>query len=117
MKIISADERPAEKRGAIKKQQTKKRYTPKPVPANSFVLSDSPLNTTTRARVRRWHSYHGIPTLFLVVDENGRELCSRFAYEPDALAHCEALEEGLAADAKLAAAAASNQEPDPTDEH
>jgi hypothetical protein len=77
-----------------KHQQMKKRYEPKPVPAYSGVFSDSPLNTTTRVKVRRWHSYHGIPTLFLIVDENGRELCSRFAYEPDALAHCEALELG-----------------------
>jgi hypothetical protein len=28
----------------------------------------------------------------LVVDKNGRELCSRFPYEPDALVHCKALE-------------------------
>jgi hypothetical protein len=76
----------------MKKQQTKKRYTPKPAPPNSGVFSDSPLNTTTRARVRRWHYYHGTPTLFLVVDKNGRELCSRFPYEPDALVHCKALE-------------------------
>jgi hypothetical protein len=75
----------------MKKQQTKKqRYTPKAVPANSGVFSDSPLNTTTRVRVRRWHDYHGTPSLFLVVNENGRELY-RFPYEPDALA--QALEE------------------------
>jgi hypothetical protein len=75
--------------------QIKKRYEPKPAPADSFVFSDSPLNTTTRVRVRRWHSYHGVPTLFLVVDENNREVCDRFPYEPDALAHAEAFDLAL----------------------
>jgi hypothetical protein len=76
--------------------QPKTRYTPKPVPTNSWSFSDSPLNTTAHAKVRRWHSYHGVPSLFLVVDENGRELCdTRFPYEPDALAHAEALDLAL----------------------
>jgi hypothetical protein len=69
----------------------KKRYTPKPAPANSFVTSVSPLSNTERVRVQRWHDFHGTPTLFLVVDKNGREL-RRFEYEPHALAHCEALD-------------------------
>jgi hypothetical protein len=73
-------------------QQNKKRYTPKPPPANSFAFSESPLNTTTRVKVMRWHSYHGVPLLFMVVGENGRQLCDPFAYEPDALAHAEALD-------------------------
>jgi hypothetical protein len=69
-----------------KPQQTKKRYEPKPPPANSFVTSKSPLSNTKRIKVMRFHDFHGTPTLFLVVDENGRELCCRFPYEPDALA-------------------------------
>jgi hypothetical protein len=86
------------KREAVmkKQQQPKTRYTPKPPPVDSFALSDSPLNTTARAKVRRWHSYHGVPSLFLVVDEKGRELCdTRFPYEPDALAHAEAFDLAL----------------------
>jgi hypothetical protein len=80
---------------AMKKpEQKKQRYTPKPPPANSFVTSKSPLNTTKRVRVMRWHSYHGVPTLFLVCDKNGREL-RRFEYEPHALAHASALEAEL----------------------
>jgi hypothetical protein len=71
----------------------KKRYEPRPVPVNSFALSKSPLCNTRHAKVMRFHNYQGVPTLFLVVDRNGRELCSRFPYEPDALAHCKALEE------------------------
>jgi hypothetical protein len=71
----------------------KKRYVPKPAPANSFVTSKSPLSNTEHVRVDRWHDYHGTPTLFLVVREkDGREL-RRFPYEPDALAHCAALVE------------------------
>ena len=73
------------------KREPKKRYEPKPVPANSFVTLDSPLSDTPHVKVRRWHDYHGTPTMFQVVDETGHEL-RRFPYEPDALAHCEALE-------------------------
>jgi hypothetical protein len=76
----------------MKKQQpTKARYTPKPPPANSFVTSRSPLSNTKHVKVMRWHSFHGVPTLFLVVAKDGREL-NRFAYEPDALANAEALD-------------------------
>ena len=71
--------------------ETKARYTPKSVPANSFVTSDSPLNTTTHVKVRRWCGYHGTPLMFQVVDRDGRVL-RWFPYEPDALAHCEAIE-------------------------
>jgi hypothetical protein len=71
----------------------KQRYTPKPVPANSFVTSKSPLNNTKSVRVMRWHDYHGKPVLFLVCDKYGHELC-RFPYEPDALGHASALEGG-----------------------
>jgi hypothetical protein len=77
-----------------KQQQAKKRYEPKPVPANSGAILDSPLNTTARVRVRRWHDYSGKPTMFQVVDGKGRVLCW-FPYEPDALAHCVALESEL----------------------
>jgi hypothetical protein len=76
-----------------KLEQPKKRYTPKPVPANSFVTSKSPLSNTKRVKVMRWHNYHGVPTLFWVCDKNGRELCDRFAYEPDALARAKALDQ------------------------
>ena len=76
-----------------KPKQTKARYTPKPPPANSFAFSESPLNTTTRVKVMRWHSYHGVPTLFMVVDKNGKQLGDPFAYEPAALAHAEALDQ------------------------
>jgi hypothetical protein len=84
------------KRAAVMKEQqpTKARYTPKPVPANSGAFLESPLNTTTRVKVVRWHDYSGKPTLFQVVDGKGRLLCW-FPYEPDALAHCEALEAEL----------------------
>jgi hypothetical protein len=77
-----------------KSKQPKKRYEPKPVPANSFVTLDSPLNTTTHllgsVRVRRWHNYHGTPTMFQVVTDDGRVL-RNYPYEPDALAECEAV--------------------------
>jgi hypothetical protein len=75
-------------------EQTKSRYTPKPPPASSFAFNESPLNTTTRVRVMRWHDYSGKPTLFMVCDVHGDEL-GRFPYEPDALAHCKALEREL----------------------
>jgi hypothetical protein len=68
----------------------KKRYEPKLAPAMSFVTDDSPLNTTTCVKVRRWRDYHGKPTLFSVVTENGYEL-HRFGSEQEALAHCEAI--------------------------
>jgi hypothetical protein len=80
---------PAQRQNA---KALKKPYERKPAPANSFVTSKSPLSNTAHVKVMRFHDYHGTPTLFLVVDENGRELCHRFPYEPDALAHCEALE-------------------------
>jgi hypothetical protein len=78
-----------------KLEQPRKRYTPKPPPANSFVTSKSPLSNTKRVKVMRWHDYSGKPTLFMVVGENGRELCDPFAYEPDALAHAEAFDLAL----------------------
>jgi hypothetical protein len=77
-----------------KPQQTKKPYTPKPPPINSFVTRKSPLSNTKRIKVMRFHDYHGTPFLFLVCNKNGHEL-RRFEYEPDALAHCEALEAAL----------------------
>jgi hypothetical protein len=67
----------------------------KPAPANSFALSEGPLSNTAHVKVMRFHDYHGTPTLFLVVDENCRELCHRFPYEPDALAHAEAFDLAL----------------------
>jgi hypothetical protein len=66
----------------------------KPAPVNSFALSESPFCNTVRVKVMRFHDYHGTPTLFLVVDKNGREL-RRFEYEPNALVHCKALEAAL----------------------
>jgi hypothetical protein len=72
----------------------RKRYEPKPPPVSSFAFNESPLNTTTRVKVMRWHSYHGVPTLFMVVDKHGYELC-RFPRELDALAHCKDLEREL----------------------
>jgi hypothetical protein len=75
-------------------QPKKPRYTPKPPPPKSFAFSVSPLNTTEHVKVKRWHSYHGVPVLFMVCDKHGYELC-RFPYEPDALAHCKDLEREL----------------------
>jgi hypothetical protein len=77
-------------------QPKKPRYTPKPPPTDSFAFSVSPLNATEHVTVKRWCSYHGIPTLFMVVDEHGDEL-GRFPRETDALAHASALEAELEA--------------------
>lgn len=95
IKVLEVENLLAGKGAGMKKiQQPKKRYEPKPPPANSFVTSKSPLSNTKRVSVMRFHSYHGVPIFFLVCDKNGREL-RRFEYEPDALAHCEALEAAL----------------------
>jgi hypothetical protein len=90
-------------RGAVmrKNQQPKKRCEPKPVPANSFVTLDSPLSDTPHVKVRRWHDYHGTPTMFQVVNDEGHVLRNH-PYEPDALADCEAIELALLMEQLLA---------------
>ena len=88
--------KPKSEHTAVKKQQPKARYTPRPVPANSGAVIDSPLSVTSRVKVRRWCDLSGKPTLFLVTDVHGYELGGWFPRESDALARAESLEAELA---------------------
>jgi hypothetical protein len=95
-RAVSGGRASRDKGNHTERATVRKRYEPKLPPADSFAFSESPLNATTAVvKVWRWHSFHGVPWLFMVVGENGRQPCDPFPYEPDALAHAEAFDLAL----------------------